>query len=159
MGTARSTEPRDCLCAPRCTSYVRLPGQASQRRRKALALQTAPQANYSAERHLGGLTLGAGQHTKAPMGENFALGVGTLPIGGCTALLRRWSCLSTKERPRVQKIRNRCTRWEQYFLYILLAYLLSSVWELCLRAGSTEGLFSSSLPDSGVAHFRHLTAR
>ena len=44
------------------------------------------------------------------MGDVFALGVGTLPIGGCTALLRRWSCLSTKERPRVQKIRNRCTR-------------------------------------------------
>ena len=78
-----------------------------------MALQTAPQASCAAERHLGGLVLGAKQHTEAPMGEIFALGVGTLPIGGCTALLRRWSCLSTKERPRVQKIRNRCTRWER----------------------------------------------
>lgn len=78
-----------------------------------MALQIAPQASCTAERHLGGLVLGAKQHTEAPMGDVFSLGVGTLPIGGCTALLRRWSCLSTKERPRVQKIRNRCTLWEK----------------------------------------------
>ena len=94
------------------------------------------------------------------MGEIFALGVGTLPIGGlhCSSaaleLLEHQGTPSSAENPKPLH-----SLGENPSKLCTFTHLLSSVRELRLRAGSTERLFSSSLPDLRVARSRRPTAR